>query len=218
MIFRRLAFIMRFIIHFIHVFWQLLYGVCKISKLKRPMVTIFGGSRFKKDAFYFTQAYQLASLFIENEISVLTGGGPGIMEAANCGAGDKKSEVVKSIGIGVEGLTEKPNVCSQEYFVLHYFFARKWLLTRFSRAFIVFPGGFGTLDELFEIMTLIQTEKMDQLPIVLFGISYWKPMIDWLKEGPLKEGLLHFDHLNFFILTDDVQEAFSVCKKACGIL
>lgn len=215
MIFQRLIFIVTFILNCFHVFWQLLYGVFKISKLKRPMITIFGGSQLRNNDFYFTKAYELAALFVEHDISILTGGGPGIMEAANCGATSKKGMVIKSIGIGVEGLAEKPNICAQEYFVLHYFFARKWLLTRFSKGFVAFPGGFGTLDELFEIMVLIQTEKMRPFPIVLFGVSYWNPLIKWLQEKPLKGGLLHIKNLDFLMITDDVQQAFLHAKKEC---
>lgn len=215
MFFKRLIFIIRFIAHFMHVFWQLLYGVFKISKLKHPMVTIFGGSRLPKDSYYFDKAYALAALLVKHDISVLTGGGPGVMEAANCGAFSEKTPIVRSIGIGVEGLNEKPNSCMQKYFIFHYFFARKWLLTRFSKGFIVFPGGFGTLDELFEIVTLIQTEKMPPLPIVLFGVSYWTPLIEWIKEKPLKEGLLHDKNLNIFLITDDIGDAFNHAKKEC---
>lgn len=202
----------------VHVFWQMLYGAWRISYLKPPIVTIFGGSKLKSDDPYFTLAYTIASQCVARNISVLTGGGPGVMEAANCGA-NKEGIILKgkSIGIGVEGLDEGPNRCSQEYVLLHYFFARKWLLTRFSSAFIVFPGGFGTLDELFEIVTLRQTEKMQLVPIILVGVDYWDSLIEWIKQKPLKHGLLHTNHLDFFIITDDanliLETIVQYCKK-----
>ncbi len=142
------------------VVFQLVYGFWRISKLEQPIVSIFGSARLAQDQIYFKQAHDLAQRFIAHDISVLAGGGPGIMEAVTCGAvvhdGTGKG---KSIGIGVRGLGEKRSLCVQEYFELDYFFARKWLLTQYSSAFIVFPGGFGTLDELAEVLTLIQTKK-----------------------------------------------------------
>lgn len=215
MFIHRMLFIFKFLGRLLHVFWQIFYGVLKISKLKQPMVTIFGGSQLKKTDIYFTKAYALAARFVADDISVLTGGGPGAMEAANCGANRTKNAHIRSIGIGVEGLNENPNTCAQEYFVLHYFFARKWLLTRFSSAFIVFPGGFGTLDELFEVVTLMQTDKMKPFPIVLMGVAYWTPLIEWIKAEPLRLGLLHTKHMELIIITDDIEEAFNYAKKEC---
>lgn len=215
MFLKRMVFIFKFLGRLLHVFWQIFYGVLRISKLKQPMVTIFGGSQLKKSDIYFIKAYELAARFVTNDISVLTGGGPGVMEAANCGANHAENAPIRSIGIGVEGLTEKPNNCTQEYFVLHYFFARKWLLTRFSSAFIVFPGGFGTLDELFEVLTLMQTEKMKPFPVVLFGVAYWTPLLDWIKAEPLARGLLHMRNMDLIIITDDIEEAFIYAKKEC---
>lgn len=199
----------------LHVFWQMLHGAWHISRLKPPMVTIFGGSRLKHDDPYFGLAYELASRFVAHDISVVTGGGPGAMEAANCGADNAGTHSGRSIGIGVEGLGEAPNKCSQEYLVLHYFFARKWLMTRFTSAFVVFPGGFGTLDELFEIVTLIQTDKLKPFPLILFGVDYWTPLIDWIKKDPLSHGLLHTTQVDFFIITDDVEIAFQAVKTHC---
>src|SRR5690606_34188715 len=145
---------------------------------------------------YAQDANQIAAWLVEQEMSVLTGGGPGIMEAANCGAvRSLHKDEVHSIGIGVRGLNEPKNVCVEEYFELDYFFARKWLLTQYSVGFIVFPGGFGTLDELSEVLTLIQTRQMKKVPIVLFGKDYWRPFLQWVREEALPHGLIKEEHV-----------------------
>lgn len=151
---------------------QLMYGVWKIKEIKTPIISIFGGSRFSTDAEYAKQAHILAKKIVEEDISVMTGGGPGIMEAASCGAIAIGKNNAVSIGIGVKELGEKVNPCVQHYFELETFSARKWLLTHYSVAFVVFPGGFGTLDELAEVLTLIQTKQLPPVPIVLIGHEY----------------------------------------------
>lgn len=139
------------------VFFQLLYGAWRISKLSDPMVSIFGGTHLKDTDFYFKKAHSLGEQLVAHDISVVTGGGPGLMQAVSCAVYESHGKS-KSIGIGVRDLKEQRNPCVQEYFELDQFFARKWLLTRYSMAFIVFPGGFGTVDELAEVLTLIQTK------------------------------------------------------------
>jgi len=123
--------------------------------------------------------------------------------------------VQKSIGIGVKELGEGKNPCVQEYFELDYFFARKWLMTRHSQAFVIFPGGFGTMDELAEILTLVQTKKLGRVPIVLVGVEYWRDFMEWLKYSALVHGLIVKEDLELFTLTDDIDKVFALVCKEC---
>lgn len=199
------------------VFWQLMYGIWKVSKLPKPIVSIFGGARVKGEDVYFKRAHELAQKLVQLDISVLTGGGPGIMEAASCGAIVPKKSKAKVMGIGVTDLGEKPNKCVEEFFQLNYFFARKWLLTRYSKAFIVFPGGFGTLDEMAEVLTLIQTKKLFPAPMVLIGEEYWRPFMRWLNEEAIKHGTIDESDLKLFTLTDDLEKVFCLVRDECKL-
>lgn len=193
----------------LRVNWQVLYGMWRLTRIPCPFVTIFGGARIPKEDPYAQQAHKLAYKLVQHDISVLTGGGPGIMEAASCGAiavGKKGM----SLGIGVTELGEGKNPCVQEYFELDYFFARKWLLTRYSIAFVVFPGGFGTLDELGEILTLIHTNKLPKVPIVLIGSEYWYLFMQWLSHEALEYGTIIQSDLELFTVTDDIDYAFTI--------
>src|SRR6266478_3083950 len=137
---------------FLRVFFQIIYGAWRVSKLPHPIVSIFGSGKIAQTDKYAREANEIATLLSETGISVLTGGGPGIMEAANCGIfKSKRQKTIRSIGIRVRGLDEPRSMCVEENFELDYFFARKWILTQYSSGFIVFPGGFGTLDELSEV-------------------------------------------------------------------
>jgi uncharacterized protein (TIGR00730 family) len=199
------------------VFIQLAYGIFKISRASIPMVTIFGSGRTAKTAMYFGKASELAELFVGAQISVLTGGGGGIMEAASCGARRMRMGRVKSIGVGVTNLDHEKNQCVDMYFSLDYFFARKWLLIHYSRGFVVFPGGFGTLDELFEVLTLFQTSQLDKVPVILIGTEYWTPFISWVKDILTKNDYIRQDETELFFLTDDIKEAFSIITRHCKI-
>jgi len=196
------------------VYRQTLYGVWKLTGIPGPKVSIFGSARLEQEDPYAKLAHQIAAKLVENDISVLTGGGPGIMEAAHCGA-ISNGKNAKSLGIGVTEIGEGKNPCVQEYIELDYFFARKWLLTNYSIAFIVFPGGFGTLDELGEVLTLIQTNKLPGVPIVLIGYEYWLPLMHWLEDEALKHGTISADDLKLFTLTDDLDYAFNIVSNFC---
>lgn len=204
--------------NFLRVFFQIIYGAWRVSKLPHPIISIFGSSKTKPTDKYAHQANHIAALLVEQGISVLTGGGPGIMEAANCGAVLKggKSTVTTSIGISVRGLEDK-NSCVQEFFEMDYFFARKWLLTEYSSGFIVFPGGFGTLDELSDVLVLIQTQQMKKVPIVLVGKEYWQPFMDWITNDMLKHNLIKPEHIKLFSITDDPYKAFCFVREECEI-
>jgi len=197
------------------VFYQLLGGAWKVSRLPKPMVSIFGGARLREDDHYFSKAQTLAGRLADAGISVLTGGGPGVMEAASCGAYHSQLGKGQSIGISVRDLGEGRNPCTHHYLELDYFFARKWLLTRYSSAFVVFPGGYGTLDELAEVLTLIQTKKLGPAPIVLVGKEYWGPFIDWLCGETFKHGLISQDAMEMFTVTDDLDHAFRIVENEC---
>lgn len=217
MIFKRLRLCSSVFYRLFKVQLQLVCGIWKIADIPKPTVSIFGSARLHKEDPYAQKAHKLANMFVENGISVLTGGGPGIMEAASCGAIARNGGRGKSIGISVKDLGEGRNSCVQEYFELEYFFARKWLLTRYSVAFVVFPGGFGTLDELTEVLTLIQTNKLSRVPIVLIGKEYWGPFMRWVTEEALKHGAINQDDAQLFTVIDDVDEAFCFVRDECAL-
>jgi len=198
------------------VMLQIIYGKWRLGALAAPRVTIFGGARAGEKTQYAQQAFEFSRKLVSVGIPVLTGGGAGVMRAANCGALEKGTDKVKSVGIGVRELGEGRNPCVQEYFELEYFFARKWLLTHFSIAFVVFPGGFGTMDELTEVLTLIQTQKLMRVPIILIGVSYWQYFMKWVVESAVVQGLVQKKHLELFTITDDLNEAFEIVYKECG--
>ena len=199
-----------------HTFFQIVYGAWKISGPGGPYVSIFGGARFAQDDPYAHKAHALASMLVDANISVLTGGGPGIMEAASCGAVDPQA-TAKSIGISVKDLGEGRNPCVQIYIEMDHFFARKWLLTQYSSAFIVFPGGFGTLDEMAEVLTLIQTKQMKPVPIVLIGKEYWDPFMHWIKVEAIKHGTVSEKDVDLFTVTDDLDQAFCLVRDKCAV-
>lgn len=203
--------------HLLRVFIQILDGVWRISKLSHPRITIFGSSRMSSTDKYAQEAQQIATWLVESGMSVLTGGGPGIMAAANLGAQSVPTDEARSVGVGLRGFHEEKNTYVQEYFELDYFFARKWLLTQYSTGFIVFPGGFGTLDELSELLTLIQTAQMKRVPVVLIGKEFWEPFIDWINKELLSHGFIVAEHVKLFSVTDDPYNAFCFVKGACEI-
>ena len=187
-------------------------------RLPAPRVSIFGGARLKTDDAYFKQASEVADRLVDAGISVLTGGGPGVMQAASCGAFQSAEAKGKSMGISVKDLGEGKNPCTHEYLELDYFFARKWLLTRYSVGFVVFPGGFGTLDELAEVLTLIQTKKLARVPIVLIGEEYWGAFVSWIKDEAIDHGLISVEDLALFTVTDNLEQAFCVLRDECKIV
>lgn len=198
--------------------YQLIHGLWRVSALKEPRITIFGGARLKMEDAYFKDAQQLAQLCVDHNISVLSGGGPGVMQAANCGViRYKKSKIVRTIGIGVAGIpNESFNECVIKYSVLtRYFYTRKWLLMNYSQGFVFFPGGYGTLDELGEVLTLIQTKKLPQVPVILYDTAFWSPFMDWLRTNVVSEDLITEEELTFITVIDDVHTVFELLKVSC---
>lgn len=211
--------ISRFFILFFHLFHtvlQMVYGAWRISKLHMPIITIFGSARVKGNTIYAQKAQELGQRFIDAGISILTGGGPGIMEAAVCHT--KYGGKARSIGIGVRGIEDRPNMCATEYFELEYFFARKWLLTEYSSGFVIFPGGFGTLDEMAGVLTLIQTKRLKKVPMVLIGKEYWEPLVQWIKTEALVHEAVSPEELEYFYVTDNLDDAFCFVQGKCDIL
>ena len=177
-----------------------------------PAICVFGSARTPRPDPSYAQAELLGTRLVDGGYAVITGGGPGIMEAANKGASQAGGV---SVGLGIElpfeqGLNEWVDVGIN----FRYFFARKTMFVKYSQGYIVFPGGFGTLDELFEAITLGQTHKITQFPVVLFGRSYWSGLIGWLQETVLGEGKVSEQDFAMLHLTDDVDEAVQLVESA----
>ncbi len=176
-----------------------------------PSVSIFGSSRVKEGDEIYEKAERIGQLLAENGFGVITGGGPGVMEAANKGAAMVGG---RSIGLNIElPLEQTPNPYTNIKLSFHYFFVRKVMFIKYAVAYIILPGGFGTLDELFEAITLIQTHKIKPFPVILVGSEYWKGLLDWIKDVVLKEGKISFQDLEIFQLIDEPEEIVKTIKR-----
>lgn len=213
---KRFGCVFRALFHFVRGVSQLLLGVWRVTKLPEPRVSIFGGSRAGTTSEYVQQAHEFAELLAQHDISVLTGGGPGIMEAANCGIMHVRTKELRTMGIGLSGLRHEKgiNPCSQTNIVMDHLWARKWLLIDYSQAYVVFPGGFGTMDELMELLTLIQIERLPRAPIVLIHTAYWHSLLAWIQLAQ-KEGMISAEHAQLITATDDQDYALSVIQRHC---
>lgn len=174
-----------------------------------PCVTVFGSSRTKPEHTVYQQAVQCARLLVEAGFGVITGGGPGVMEAANRGAFEAKGV---SIGLNISLPHEqRPNPYQTHELSFRYFFVRKVMFVKYATAFIIFPGGFGTMDEFFESMTLIQTLKIRPFPVVCVGHDYWDGLVDWIRKTMLEQyEAIDADDMERFRVTDDVAEAVQI--------
>ncbi|MGZ3866349.1 MAG: LOG family protein [Bacteroidia bacterium] len=175
-----------------------------------PCVSIFGSARTKPENPYYKLAEEIAYKLTLEGYGVITGGGPGIMEAANKGA---KKGNGKSVGLNIElPFEQKPNefIDLDKSINFHYFFVRKTMFLKYSQGFIALPGGFGTMDELFESLTLVQTHKIGEFPVVLVGKKYWVGLIDWVKETMVSEGMINAGDLDYFHVVDTADEAVKV--------
>lgn len=171
-----------------------------------PCVSIFGSARVDETSKVYNDAREIASKLAEKGYGIITGGGPGVMEAGNRGASDVEGT---SVGLNIE----LPHEQSDNQFIdrdklmeFDYFFVRKVMFVKYSQAFVVMPGGFGTLDELFEAITLIQTKKIEKFPIVLFDSSYWSGLMEWIQRRLLEDGYISKEDLSLFHLCDDTDE------------
>ncbi|MEU4164267.1 TIGR00730 family Rossman fold protein [Actinoplanes sp. NPDC026670] len=186
-------------------------GFDTLADLPRA-VSVFGSARSAADSFECELAENLGAALAEAGYAVITGGGPGVMEAANKGATDAGG---MSVGLGIElpfeqGLNDWVDIGID----FRYFFVRKTMFVKYAQAFVVLPGGFGTLDELFEAITLVQTKKVTRFPVILMGTEYWGGLLDWMKRRMLDEGKISAMDLDLIQVTDDVAEAVRIITDA----
>lgn len=191
--------------------WQFINGF-RALHFVGPCVTVFGSARFAEDHPYYELARRLGSELARTGFTVMTGGGPGIMEAANRGAREARG---RSIGCNIElPLEQHPNPYLDKMVLFRHFFVRKVMLVKYSYAFVGMPGGFGTLDEVFEAATLIQTGKIKDFPIVLMGSDYWEPMLAFMRETLVSHGTIDESDFDRLTITDDPVHAATCIRDA----
>ncbi len=184
---------------------EFLEGFVAVERIGRPAVSVFGSARVHEGHPAYDQARDVGKRLAEAGFAVVTGGGPGVMEAANRGAREGGG---LSVGFNIELPHEQhSNPYIDIGLTFNHFYARKTMFVKAAEGFVIFPGGFGTLDELFESLTLIQTGKVLHFPVVLFGRGYWQPLLDWIAARPLEDGMISPEDLELLILTDDPGEA-----------
>jgi uncharacterized protein (TIGR00730 family) len=184
-------------------------GFEKLARIG-PCVTIFGSARTPPQNPYYLVGEEIAYLLTQQGFGIITGGGPGIMEAGNKGAQRGNG---KSVGLNIDLPFEQgnnPYIDRDKLLQFDYFFVRKLMFTKYAQGFVILPGGFGTMDELFESLTLIQTQKVTQFPVILVGKKYWTGLVDWLRDSMLAEGNISAEDMNLFHVTDDPKEACDI--------
>jgi len=180
----------------------------------RPAVSLFGSARLAPGHEYYQAAQQTAARLAQAGLTVITGGGPGIMEAGNRGAFEAGG---KSVGLNIHlPFEQTANTWQHLSLRFHYFFVRKTMFVKYSSGFVVFPGGFGTVDELFESLTLVQTDTIRHFPVVLFGSRYWSGLLDWLRGSVAAEGCIAPTDLDLLTVTDDPAEAVQMVLDGLG--
>lgn len=176
-----------------------------------PAISIFGSARTKKDEWPYLTAMKLSEMLARRGFAIISGGGPGVMEAANRGARNGKGV---SVGLNIQlPLEQKANRYQTKSLTFRHFFARKVMFVKYASGYVIMPGGFGTLDEFFESLTLIQTGKIRKFPVVLMGRKYWEGLIRWMEHTLLDERTIEPDDLNMFYLTDDPEDAVEYIIK-----
>jgi len=186
-------------------------GIETLSEVHNA-VTIFGSARVKPDDIYYKKTEILARLLAQAGFSVITGGGPGIMEAANRGAKDANG---RSVGLNIQlPMEQVVNKYVNVPVGFRYFFVRKVMFIKHASAVIVMPGGFGTLDEMFEVITLVQTKKIKKVPIILYDSSYWKGLLDWVNISMVKMGMISKSDLDIFKVMDSPEEVMREIKQS----
>ena len=176
-----------------------------------PAVSIFGSARSKPQSRAYKTTVKVAHLLVENGFNVISGGGPGIMEAANKGAAEAGG---KSVGLHIHLPSEQqPNKYANFQLNFKYFFVRKVMFVKYAVAYIIMPGGFGTLDELFEALTLIQTKRIKYFPVILMGSQFWSGLLDWVKGTLIKEKTVSESDFDIFNIVDTPEEAVNIIKK-----
>lgn len=191
---------------------ELVDGIEHLIKLG-PAVTVFGSARFDEHNPWYQSARGLGGRIAQEGLAVITGGGPGIMEGANRGAFEAGG---KSVGLNITlPMEQKPNPYQNVELSFRYFFVRKFLFVRHAVAVVIYPGGFGTMDELFEVLTLVQTRKSASIPIVLFGKSYWQGLLAWMQQTMLEQGAcISPEDMKLFHLVDSIDEAVQIIRDS----
>ena len=199
----------------LRIMGEFVEGFDELATLSRG-IAIFGSARTKPDDPDYRAAQETAALLSAQGFAVITGGGPGIMEAANRGAFEAGG---LSIGCNIElPFEQRPNAYQTLSLTFKYFFVRKMMFVKYSLGFVIFPGGFGTFDELFEALTLIQTKKIRNFPVVLFGRQYWSGMLAWLREEVLRGGKINEHDLDLFHVTDSPAEVVEIVTRSQSTL
>jgi len=198
--------------------YYFLYGIYALHRMHTPIISIFGGKRAQPDSANVKLAYQIASLLAQKNYSIITGGGPGMMQAGNCGAAsahtEKPGENYRwTIGLGLSGIDgDFANPCAC-VIPTGYFFVRKWLFMFYSQAFVFLPGGVGTAEELFELLNLKELNKIPNSPIILIDKLYWQPLIDWYENRGFKDGFIILKPSDAYIVCESPAEAVAAIEK-----
>jgi uncharacterized protein (TIGR00730 family) len=186
-------------------------GFGLLAELPRA-VSVFGSARTRPDHPHYAAGVRIGAALARAGYAVITGGGPGAMEAANRGASEAGG---LSVGLGIElPFEQELNEWVDVGISFRYFFVRKTMFVKYAQAFVILPGGFGTLDELFEALTLVQTRKVTRFPVVLFGTAYWSGLVDWIRGSLLESGTISPGDLDLFTVTDDVEEVLRLIRSA----
>lgn len=186
---------------------EMVEGFDALSKIG-PAVAIFGSARFDESNLYYRAAVSIAEQLVTAGLAVISGGGPGIMEAANKGAYQMNGV---SVGCGIQLPREPvPNPYQTIALKFRYFFVRKLMFIKYAIAFVIMPGGFGTMDELFESLTLVQTDKIDHFPVILYGSQYWSGLVAWMRDRMVETGTIDPNDLNLFQIVDNPAEAAQI--------
>ncbi|MFZ2632777.1 MAG: TIGR00730 family Rossman fold protein [Desulfosalsimonadaceae bacterium] len=181
-----------------------------------PAVSIFGSARMKSTDLYYQKTVEIAGMLAENGFAIITGGGGGIMEAANKGATEKNG---RSVGLNISlPMEQKPNPYSNIKVEFNYFFVRKVMFVKYAMAYVVMPGGFGTLDEMFEAVTLIQTKRVKPFPVILFGSEYWSGLVEWIRARMLENNLISPNDLEILKITDDPMDVLRAVKNVAALV
>lgn len=189
-------------------YYDLWHGSRRIAALQKPCITIFGSSLIAVDNQYTKEAHHIAQQLVQRGFTILTGGGPGIMQSANCGAQESGSDHVATLGIGVRGVDEDFNNRCASVIYARTFETRKQLLIAYSKGFVFLPGGVGTADELFDLLNRRKHSLVQHGPIVLIGKQFWQPLIDWYQQA-LAQGYIRASFSQLFLITDDSDVAVS---------
>ncbi|MDO9262664.1 MAG: TIGR00730 family Rossman fold protein [Desulfosalsimonadaceae bacterium] len=190
-------------------------GVEELHDLE-PAVCFFGSARMKSTDLYYQKTVELAGMLAENGFTIITGGGGGIMEAANKGAAEKNG---RSVGLNIVlPMEQAPNPYSNIKVEFNYFFVRKVMFVKYAMAYIIMPGGFGTLDEMFEAITLIQTHRVKPFPVILFGSEYWSGLVEWIRARLLENQLISPDDLDILKVTDDPKDILRTVKNVAALV